>query len=82
MGYDSQDHCYFVKDNTGKRLQQTVHVGTLVLPPDLTNISRSATIPFTVLQAEVDQFEALDVLRIGSAGLEILKEHGADLVVD
>ena len=82
VGYDSQDHCYFVKDNTGKRLQQTVHVGTLVLPPDLTNISRSATIPFTVLQAEVDQFEGLDVLRIGSAGLEILKEHGADLVVD
>ena len=63
-------------------LQQTVHVGTLVFPPDLTNISRSATIPFTVLQAEAEQFEGLDVLRIGSAGLEMLKEHGADLVVD
>ena len=51
-------------------------------PTDLTNISRSATIPFTVLQAEADQFEGLDVLQIGSVGLEMPKEHGADMVVD
>jgi hypothetical protein len=82
LGYDSQDHRYFVKDNTGKRLQQTIHVGRLVLPVDLAPISRSATIPFNVLQDDAERVDGFDVLRIGIAGLNMLKEREAELLVE
>ena len=81
LGYDSHDHRYFVKDNTGKRLQQTIHVGQLVLPADLAPISRSATIPFSVLQGDAERVDGFDVLRIGTAGLDTLKEREAELLL-
>lgn len=82
LGYDSHDHRYFVKDNTGKRLQQTIHVGRLVLPADLAPISRSATIPFSVLQGDAERVDGFDVLRIGTAGLDTLKEREAELLLE
>jgi hypothetical protein len=80
-GCDSNECQYFVKDASigTKKSPPYVLVGRLVLPKDLSNITRSQTIPFSVLERRVD---GQDVLCIQRDGLDSLRERDAELLVE
>jgi hypothetical protein len=78
QGCDNKGYLFFVVDTTGNRKPTTINIRQLVLPEDLTNISRSATIPFTVLADE----RGTPVLQIGKSDLDMLRERETDIVFE
>jgi hypothetical protein len=78
----SASHRYFVQDKVGKNKEkQYVHVGKLVLPADLEAISRTATIPFEVLQDQYQLVGGQQVLQISTASLDMLRDREAELEI-
>ena len=64
----------YIKNNTGKMLQRTIHLADIILPLDIKSINRSQLLTFTVLGLEF-RVNGLDVLRLQSSEIELFRER-------